>query len=143
MTATAISPHVILAGPSNTGMTGEEIIAIMSVMASKARSFKLTILGIDTFLPVSSTSFLRIKPKKRLVTLHDKLVSNLGWEEAFPYYPHVTITEYLSPKETMEVVSKLRKIKFLETDVLDNVALLQKDQNSTWILLQEFQLKVM
>jgi 2'-5' RNA ligase len=141
-TANAIGPHVTVAGSCNSDMTDEEVTTILSLVASKTRSFKLTITNIDTFLPVSSTSFLRIKSKKRLITLHNKLVSKLGWEEVFLYYPHVTITEYLSPKETFEVVSEMRKIKFHETDILDTIALLQKNQNGKWILLQEFQLKI-
>jgi 2'-5' RNA ligase len=140
-TANAVGPHVTMAGPCDSDMTDEEVTSILSLVASKTRSFRLTIMNIDTFLPVSSTSFLRIKPKKRLITIHNKLVLKLGWEEAFPYHPHVTITEYLSPKETFEVVSKMRKNKFHETDILDSIALLQKNQVGKWILLQEFQLK--
>jgi 2'-5' RNA ligase len=140
-TANAIGPHVIVAGPCDSDMTDEEVTTILSLLASKTRSFKMTITNIDTFLPVSSTSFLHIEPKKRLITLHNKIVSKLGWEEAFPYHPHVTITEYLSPKEMFEVVSEMCKIKFHETDILDTIALLQKNQNGKWILLHEFQLK--
>jgi 2'-5' RNA ligase len=139
-TAAAIDAHVTLAGPCDTALTVAEIATITARVASDAIPFELIITGIGTFLPTSSTSFLHIEPKERLVALHDELVAQLLWKEAFPYYPHVTITEYLSPVETSEVVHKLHTFIIHETDMLDTLALLEKGSDGKWVLLREFQL---
>lgn len=141
MTAAAIDAHVTMAGPCNTALTIAETTMVTARVASDAVPFELTINGVDTFLPTSSTSFLHIGPQERLVALHDKLVAQLHWEEAFPYYPHVTITEYLPPAETSEVARKLHTSNIHETDMLDTVALLKKGSDSKWMLLREFQLQ--
>lgn len=140
MTATAIDAHVTLAGPCDTSLTVTEITTVTAHVASDAIPFELTITGVDTFLPSSATSFLHIEPKEQLVALHDELVAQLNWEEAFPYHPHITITEYLSPAETSEVARKLHTSNIHETDMLDTIALLEKSSDGKWALLREFQL---
>jgi 2'-5' RNA ligase len=139
-TAAAIDAHVTLAGPCNTALTVANITKIAARVAYNAVPFELTIIGVDTFLPVSSTIFLHVGPKERLVALHDELAAQLRWEEAFPYHPHVTITEYLSPEETSEVARELRTSNIHETDVLDTITLLEKGSDGKWALLREFQL---
>jgi len=140
MTAAAIDAHVTLAGPCNTALTVAKITTVTARVASGAIPFELTITGVDTFLPISSTSFLCIGPRERLVALHDELVAQLGWEEDFSYYPHVTITEYLSPAETSEVARKLHTFDIHENYMLDTIALLEKGSDGKWTLLREFQL---
>ena len=101
----------------------------------------LTITDVGTFLPISSTSFLSIGPQKRLAALHDELVAQLHWEEAFPYRPHITITEYLSLAETSEVARKLRTFNIQRNrHVLDTITLLEKGPDGKWVRLREFQL---
>jgi 2'-5' RNA ligase len=139
-TAAAIDAHVTLAGPCNTALTVANITKIAARVAPDVTPFKLTITGVGTFLPTSSTSFLHIGPQERLKALHDELVAKLGWEEAFLYQPHVTITEYLSPAETSEVARELRELNIHETDMLDTIALLRKGLDGKWALLREFQL---
>jgi len=140
-TAAAIDAHVTLAGPCNSASTVSEISEVMARVASDVEPFKLTITGVDTFLPISSTSFLHIEPRERLTALHDIFIAQLFWEEAFSYYPHVTITEYLSPEKTSEVARKLHTLDIHETDELDTIALLQKGSDGKWALLYEFQIR--
>lgn len=139
-TAAAIDAHVTLTGPCNITSPVAEIAAVTARVASNAIPFELTITGVGTFLPASPTSFLHIGPKERLVALHDALIAQLRWKEDFPYHPHVTITEYISPAETSEVVRKLHTFNIHETDVLDTMALLEKGPDGKWVLLKEFQL---
>lgn len=139
-TAAAIDAHVTLAGPCNTASTVAEIATVIIRVARDAIPFELTITGVGTFLPISSTCFLQIGPQERLEALHDELVAQLRWEEAFPYYPHVTITEYLSPAETSEVVRKLHTLNIHETGMLDTISLLEEGSDGKWMLLRGFQL---
>lgn len=139
-TAASIDAHVTLAGPCNTASTVTEIATVIARVTPGARPFELTITGVATFLPISSTSFLHVGPKERLVALHDELVAQLRWKEDFPYYPHVTITEYLSPAETSEVARKLHTSNIHETDILDTITLLEKGSDGKWMLLRKFQL---
>lgn len=139
-TAAAIDAHVTLAGPCNTALSVAEITTVTARVAFDAIPFELTIAGVDTFLPTSTTSFLHIGPQERLAALHDELVAQSRWKEAFPYHPHITITEYLSPAETSEVARKLHTFNIHETDMLDTIALLEKGPDGKWMLLREFRL---
>lgn len=139
-TAAAIDAHVTVAGPSDTDTPIAEIGTTVARFTSSADPFGVTITGVDTFLPISSASFLRIEPKDGLVALHDGLVAQLCWKEAFPYFPHVTVTEYLSPAETTQVAKELLARDIRETGVLDAVTLLHKGSDGRWVPLHEFRL---
>jgi 2'-5' RNA ligase len=141
MTAAVIGAHVTLAGPCDTALALEEIAAVMNRAAANTKPFKITIANVGTFLPVSPTSFLKTEPQARLKALHNDLVAQLRWEEAFPYHPHVTITEYLSPAETAEVVRRLNTFDIEVTDTLDTIALLEKGSDGKWMPLHESRLR--
>ena len=136
--ATAIDAHVTLAGLCDTDLTVKKISKIISQIASNTSPFKLTITGVDTFLPISATSFIQIEPKEKLIILHDKLITQLNWQEPFPYKSHVTITEYLTTEKTMNVVDQLRTMKIHETDIFDTISLLQKNNEGRWKPLLKF-----
>lgn len=139
-TAAAIDAHVTVAGPCDTDASIVGTIKVVGRCACNADPFELTITRPDTFLPTSSTSFFHIEPKERLVALHDQLVAELGWKEAFPYIPHVTITEYLPPAETVQVAQELDSIDIRGTGVLDAITLLQKGSDGRWVPLRQFRL---
>jgi 2'-5' RNA ligase len=141
-TAAAIGAHISLAGPCDTPAPLDDLEAMLSRIAASARPFELTIAGVATFLPVSSVCYLEVQPSEPLVGLHDLLVANLHWEEAFPYVPHVTVTEYLPPADTEAVALQLRALAICERDRLDTITLLEKAPDGRWAPLRTFAFRI-
>lgn len=137
-TACAIDAHVSLAGPCNIETSVQRLEAVLARIAAAVQPFQLTITGVATFLPVTNTSYLQAEPRERLADLHDVIVARLDWQEAFPYVPHVTITEYLAPRDTANVVRQLRLLGVLEHTWLSTIALLEKAADGRWRKLKHF-----
>ena len=131
-TATAIAGHLTIAGPCNTETPLSQVQDVVARFAATLQPIPLTIRGVETFLPISATCYLGINPKEPLKALHDALVSQLNWTECYPYHPHVTITEYLTPARTEEAADQLQGLNIHETDTLDSLTLLEKDFRGTW-----------
>ena len=131
-TATAIAGHLTIAGPCNAETPLSQIQDVVARFATTLQPISLTISRVETFLPISATCYLGISPKEPLKTLHDALVSQLNWTECYPYHPHVTITEYLTPARTEEAADQLQGLNIHETDTLDSLTLLEKGFRGTW-----------
>lgn len=138
--AAAIPAHVTLAGPVDVESALGVDALIASCLVGQA-AFPVRVGGVATFLPSSATCYLRIGPVRQLTALHDLLISVLGWQEQWPYAPHVTITEYLSHEETSLVAEHLRHLTFCECDRVSSVTLLRKQPDGVWLPMNEFPLQ--
>ena len=141
-TAAAIGAHITLAAPCDTPTSVEDLEAALSRIAASAQPFELTIAGVATFLPNSSVCYLEVQPSEPLVGLHDLLVANLHWQEAFPYVPHVTVTEYLPPADTEAVALQLRTLGTCQHDRLDAFTWLEKVPDGRWAPLRTFPFRI-
>lgn len=136
-TAAASPAHVTLAGPVNTPAPLDALVRVVRAAADQTAPFELRIGSVATFLPVSATTFLEIEPRGALTALHDLLVPELGWAEAYPYHPHVTVTEYLDRADTEQVYHALRAVEVRLLDRLDRLTLLERQRDGRWIPLAE------
>jgi len=140
-TAAALGAHVTLAGAVDTDAPLPQIEAVISQCAVETEPFDLVIQGVTTFLPATSTVYLPVGPVDRLTALHDLLVARLGWQEQFPYVPHVTVAEFLPPPETEEVVRELRPIAVFVQDRLDALTLLERNGTGKWVPVLAYHLR--
>lgn len=123
--AATLGAHVTLAGAVDTDQPLSELAAILAQCAAEVEPFDLVIEGVTTFLPTTSTVYLPVQPVERLTAVHDLLVARLGWQEQYPYVPHVTVAESLPPSETEAVERRLRPVRVFVQDRLDSLSLLE------------------
>ena len=138
--AATVDAHVTLAAPIEWNGTTADAADVLTELLRSEQAFELTVDGVGTFLPASPTCFAVVGPRARLTALHDLIVAHLGSKERWPFVPHATICEYLTPERTAEVVKKLQPMPLHFQCHVDSVSLLRQVKGTRWQPIHELPL---
>jgi len=130
--AANVDAHVTVAAPIEWPGDMEAAAQVLRSLLAGEPPFTLTVDGVGTFLPKSPTCFAVVEPRARLEELHDRIVDVLGSKERWPFAPHATISEYLSPKDTQELVDELARQPLHFTSRVDHLSLLKQVKGGRW-----------
>lgn len=139
--AATMGAHITLAGAVESDQPLPDIEAVINQCAAEVEPFDLVIEGVMTFLPTTSTVYLPVRPADRLTAVHDLLVARLGWQEQYPYVPHVTVAESLPPSESVVVERRLRPISVFVQDRMDSLSLLELTPEGRAVMLFGYHLR--
>jgi 2'-5' RNA ligase len=130
--ATNVDAHVTVAAPIEWPEDMEAAANRLRSLLADEPPFTLTVNGVGTFLPDSPTCFAAVSPRERLTQIHDRIVEVLGSKERWPFKPHSTLTEYLSPDRTREVVVELSATRLHFECPVDHLSLLKQVKGGRW-----------
>ena len=139
-TARVISAHLTLSGTFASPHPAHHYTDTIQSIANRLHPFNIALDGFSTFLPMSNTNFARLAVPDKAIAVHDAIISQFPWKEGFPYYPHVTITEYLNEADTISVSKLLSTIDIDVSDTVTKLSLVEKDVDDIWRVVQEFAL---
>lgn len=98
--------HVTILPPRTLPGSESEALDLLSQICQSATPFEVTMGDVETFVPVTPTVFLRVaRGAYRMRELHDRLNhAALGFEEPWPYMPHLTIAKMNTVEEALRIM---------------------------------------
>ena len=134
--------HVTVLPPRPISTTPQEAWNAVRAVAPHFAPFDIEMTAIEVF-PVSDVIYIAIGAgSAQLREMHAAMnVSGLGFKEAFPFHPHVTLAQELKPDEVDELaaVARTRWNEFSSGRKfhVDQVVFVQNTRRKEWIDLGE------
>ena len=103
--------HLTILPPRPLNGTEQEAVDLLAEASQSASRFEVTLGGVESFVPVTPTVFLRVaRGAYRMRELRDKLNRDaLRFEEPWPYMPHLTIAKMDSIGEADKLLEIARQ----------------------------------
>jgi len=137
--------HVTLLPPRPVLGSGEEALRLIETLYPSLPIFTISIGDVKIF-PVSNVVYLEIvSGREMLNVLHQFLnCSILTYKEIFPYQPHLTIAQNLSPEQAEVIAEQVRerwsKWQGNRSFKVESVAFVRNTSGNRWTDLREFHL---
>ena len=98
--------HLTILPPRPLHGTEQQATELLAEVARSATRFEVAMGEVETFVPVTSTVFLRVaRGAYRMRELRDKLNRDaLRFDEPWPYMPHLTIAKMDTPAEAAKLL---------------------------------------
>jgi len=131
-------PHVTIL--EMVGIEENELIAKVREITRYFNKIEVDIFGINFSNTIHQCVFAQIKMSQQLLTLYNKLETNLHFFEKSPFFPHMSlIYGELTPEEKSNVA---KLIKFNKKLLLDKLVIYKDGPlASDWKYVTEFKLK--
>ena len=86
--------HVTILPPRCLNGTEETALETLAQICATVEPFEVSLGGVESFIPVTPTVFIRLEETEKICELHDRLNAGvfLG-EEEWEYVPHLTIVK--------------------------------------------------
>ncbi len=103
--------HVTVLPPRPLRGTEEEAISLIRHVAGEFAPFDLGMGEVETFVPSTPTVFIRVaRSAYRMRELHDRMnQDSLGYDEPWPYMPHLTIAKLESIERVEQAIGDARE----------------------------------
>jgi 2'-5' RNA ligase len=90
-----LAAHLTVLPPRILQGTERSALETLEEVCSQVAPFKVTLGDVETFIPRTSTVFIRVaETSSRMRELHDRLNTKaLAAQEEWPYMPHLTIVK--------------------------------------------------
>jgi 2'-5' RNA ligase len=138
-----IQPHIKLKRPFT--IEDEDIDTLenhLEELTSEIEPFSISFHRIKTFFPTSPVIYMGIQNPKHIVSLHQKLNSNLLYrEEKYVFTPHLTIGQDMIGDEFHDVYGRLKMIQLNLSSRIDRMHLLYQLGDRTWTVHRTFLFK--
>jgi 2'-5' RNA ligase len=129
-------------------LRGTELSALETLedVCSRVEPFEITLADIQTFVPVTSTVFIRVGHGAHLIQeLHDRLDTQaLAAEEEWPYMPHLTIVKISGQAEAdaAYVVARDRWAQFAGSRriTVKELTFVREEEQNRWVDLAAIEL---
>jgi 2'-5' RNA ligase len=104
--------HLTVLPPRPLRGTEQQALEVLREVCQKVAAFEITMGEVESFVPITSTIFLRMaRGAYRMRELHDLLNQGaLAYEEPWPYMPHLTIakTDTVEEAQKVEAIARQR-----------------------------------
>ncbi|WP_059102527.1 YjcG family protein [Shouchella shacheensis] len=139
-----IEPHITLKEKFEVSDDAlPRIVQAIRQVASDHTPVPIDVYKIDSFYPLSTTIFYKIRENEALVSLYEAL-----HREPFPterehraFIPHLTIAQKLTQDEHADVVGQLKMSDVAHSETIDRMHLLYQLENGSWTVYETFLLK--
>ena len=90
-----LAAHLTILPPRPLEGSESSALQVLERICGAAEPFEVTLGGVETFIPVTPTVFIRVDAAaSRMCGLHKQLNTEaLAFEEEWPYCPHLTIVK--------------------------------------------------
>jgi len=127
-----ILPPRPLQGSENTALQALERIC------SHEDPFEVNLGGMETFIPVTPTVYIRVDGAVRMCELHRKLNTEaLEFKEEWPYIPHLTIVKMSSEKPAQQAfeIARERWTQYggSRRILLERLTFVREDAQNCWV----------
>ncbi len=107
--------------------------------------FQLEMDEVEIFTDTSVVYVALTRGFSKMVQLHDTLNQGLAFsDEAFPYHPHITLAQQITPEQLPAVFEHARyrwaEFAHERSFVIDRVTFVQATDRNSWIDLAEYRL---
>ena len=99
-----LAAHVTVLPPRELPSGETAAMSAVHEICRHVEPFEMSLGEVETFIPVTSTVFIRVVNAYRVRDLHDQLraAKALGVEEEWPYLPHLTIVKMSTEAHAQE-----------------------------------------
>jgi 2'-5' RNA ligase len=134
-----MAAHLTILPPRPLQNTEQAALQTLERICGEHEPFHVTLGEVETFIPVTSTVFIRIAVGAELMTgLHTKLSTEaLPFAEQLPYIPHLTIAKMSSEPlaQSAFTIAQQRWNNYSGNRklLLDNLSFVREDAQNCWI----------
>ena len=135
-----LAAHLTILPPRRLSGTEADAVEALTEICRTVEPFEIELGGVETFVPVTPTVFIRVaKYGERMRDLHDLLSQStaLRGAEDWPYMPHMTIiktaaeahaqTAVQIARERWEAFDGTRRIR------IEELTFVREDENCCWV----------
>jgi 2'-5' RNA ligase len=141
-----MSAHLTILPPRPLQGTESAALQTLERICGEHEPFTVTLGEVETFIPVTSTVFIRVASGAELMTeLHSQLSTEaLEFDEQLPYIPHLTIAKMSAEQMAQEAFEiarqRWRDYTGSRRILLDQLSFVREDTQNCWIDLAPVQL---
>jgi 2'-5' RNA ligase len=134
-----LAAHLTILPPRPLQGTESQALQEIECICGGAEPFEVTLDGVETFVPVTPTVYLRVAhAASRLRELHDQLnTQSLAFVEQWSYLPHVTIAKMAAEPAAEEAfrVARERWASYADSRriLLERLTFVREDEQNCWI----------
>ena len=134
-----MAAHLTILPPRPLQGTENAALQTLERICGEQEPFHVTLGEVDTFIPVTSTVFIRVTDgAERMTELHTKLSTEaLQFQEELPYIPHLTIAQ-MSAEPAAQKAFEIARQRWTDYTgsrriLLDKLSFVREDAQGCWI----------
>jgi 2'-5' RNA ligase len=134
-----LAAHLTILPPRPLRGSESAALKVLEEICSKEEPFHVTLGGVQTFVPVTPTVFIRVDADaSRMCELHRKLnTAELQFQEEWPYIPHLTIVKMIgepSARTAFELASqRWNHYSGNRRILLEKLTFVREDRQNCWV----------
>jgi 2'-5' RNA ligase len=140
-----LAAHLTILPPRPLQGTESNALQVLERICGEEDPFEVKLGGVEAFVPITPTVYIRVDGSTRLCQLHSRLNTEaLAFPEEWPYIPHLTIAKmsgvdaaenaFRVARERWDQYSGSRRI------LLERLTFVREDAQNCWIDLAPIQL---
>jgi 2'-5' RNA ligase len=134
-----LAAHLTILPPRPLHGTETSALQILERICGEQEPFEVSLGSVQTFIPVTPTVYIRVEAgAPRMCELHRKLNTEvLGFEEEWPYIPHLTIVKMSAeqPAKVAFEIARDRWVHYTETRriLLERLTFVREESQNCWV----------
>jgi len=119
-------------------IVGRDNAGLLDRLCGQEEPFDVILGGMETFIPVTPTVYIRVEGASRLCDLHNRLNTGaLAFREEWPYIPHVTLVK-MSAEEPAKNAFEFARERWdgyagSRRVPLENLTFVREDDQNCWV----------
>lgn len=107
----AVRPHLTLLSPRVLEAPPEKLHSALKRICYRAVPVRVSLGGVESFVPATSTVYLRVEEGAGLVSELQRRLNQYGFraEDSWPYVPHVTLAKLADDAAAAEAAEEARR----------------------------------
>jgi 2'-5' RNA ligase len=133
-----LAAHLTILPPRPLQGTESSALQVLERVCSEEAAFEVHLGGVETFVPVTPTVYIRVDGASRMCELHRKLnIEALEFQEEWPYIPHMTVVKMggLQPAEVAYRTARERWAQYggRRRILLEKLTFVREDAQHCWV----------
>ncbi len=131
--------HLTILPPRPLQTTENAALQVLDRICGESQPFEVHLGEVETFIPVTPTVYIRVDSHASLMCeLHSQLnVDGLGFNEEWPYIPHLTVVKMTSESGAQNAsrIARERWAKYTGSRcvLLDNLTFVREEDQNHWV----------
>lgn len=138
-----LAAHVTILPPRHLAGSERHAVEALTELCRTVEPFQIELGGVETFVPVTPTVFIRVaEAAQRMRDLHDLLSqhSALRGKEDWPYMPHMTIIKMAAESQAKVAVGIARdrwqNFSGARRIQIEKLTFVRENENCSWVDLR-------